>query len=75
MNPSSTATPDRVVPLLMALSRIEGLTSTLAMRLDCVTVHEPVPSNEKLASAPQTVTRRIDAVGDALQYLLDHIEL
>ena len=74
MNPSSP-TPDRVVPLLQAVSRLEQNASLLAMRLDVITVHESVPGNLAASAAPQTVTRRIDAVADALQYLLDHIEL
>lgn len=63
----------RVIPLLQSLSRVEELTSALAMRLDPITNHVPEPA-DKGPNAP-TITGRLNSVGDVLQYLLDHIEL
>jgi len=68
------ATPNKVVPLLQQLGRLEEITSSLALRLDPITQHEPA-TDKAAANAPSTVTQRIASVGDTLQYLLDHIEL
>ena len=69
----TTATPDKVVPLLGALNRVESLTSVLALRLDPIVNHVPLNESDKTGS--NTVTYRLTTVGDALQYLLDNIEL
>ena len=72
----STATAintPKVVPLLQALGRIEELSQSLAMRLDPIVNH--VPQQDASAPPTNTVTSRIHAVGDVLQYLLDNIEL
>ena len=69
---ASATPPVKVVPLLAAVSRVEELSSALAVRLDPIVVHAP-SQNEKPYES--TVTARINAVGDALQYLLDNIEL
>ena len=70
---ATTATPAKVVPLLQSLSRAEDLVSSLAIRLDPIVQH--VPSEAKDVPTSNTVTNRINSLGDALQYLLDHIEL
>ena len=67
-------TPTKVVPLLQQLSRLEEITSSLSLRLDPITQHEPSTQGEEKQS-PFTVTGRIQTVGDVLQYLLNHIEL
>lgn len=67
------AAPQRVIPLLQALSRAEELAAALALRLDPITQHDQ-PQNAQAPHAP-TVTGRIHNVGDTLQYLLDNIEL
>ena len=69
----TTASPQKVVPLLQQLNRVEELVSALSLRLDPITNHEPL-NNEKQSTTP-TVTGRIAGIGDVLQYLLDHIEL
>lgn len=83
MNPTYTNTDPQtagaqltksVVPLLGQLSRLEDLTNALAVRLDAITVHEPT-STASANQPSQTVTARLTALGDTLQYLLDHIEL
>lgn len=74
MEQTSGLTPAKVVPLLQALNRAEELTSAIAMRLDPITQHVP-SKNDVPANAPQTVTGRINTLGDTLQYLLDNIEL
>jgi hypothetical protein len=70
---TNTLAPNKVVPLLQALGSAEELASVLAMRLDPITNHEPIPQEKQTTS--QTVTGRISGIGDVLQYLLDHIEL
>lgn len=71
---STTASPaQRVVPLLAELQRTEELAAALAMRLDPITNHAP-QEGQKEPVTP-TVTRRINQLGDTLQYLLDNIEL
>lgn len=70
---STSTTAARVVPLLQSLSRLEDLTSAIAMRLDPITNH--VPSQDKAAPPSTTVTGRVNQLGDVLQYLLDNIEL
>jgi hypothetical protein len=65
--------PSKVGPLLAQLNRVEDLTSTLSMRLDPITVHHPTEQTDKVPN--NTVTNRLQSVGDALQYLLDSIEL
>lgn len=67
-----TASPTKVVPLLQQLNRVEEFVSALTMRLDPVIQHEP---QEDPAATTTTVTGRLAALGDVLQYLLDHIEL
>lgn len=71
---STSATPSKVVPLLAGLNRIEELTSSLAIRLDPIVVHGGSPDQSQ-PPVSNTVTTRIHQVGDALQYLLDNIEL
>lgn len=71
--PINTATPQRVIPLLQTLHEIEEVTSALAVRLDPITNH--VPSQAPANPTANTVTQRLHQVGDALQYLLDNIEL
>lgn len=70
-----SATAGRVIPLLEALNRAEETTSSMVMRLDPITNHVPHPESSLKDSPPQTVTARISALADALQYLLDNIEL
>lgn len=62
----------KVVPLLSALSRGEELVAALATRLDPITNHIPQPDKEPSGN---TVTARVNQIGDVLQYLLDNIEL
>jgi hypothetical protein len=69
---TTTSLSQKVVPLLQALNRAEELASSLAMRLDPIVNH--VQAQDKPPVGP-TVTSRIHAVGDVLQYLLDNIEL
>lgn len=77
MQPNSTlgqaTTAQRVVPLLQSLSRLEESVAALAMRLDPVTNH--APTLDSSAPSSPSVTGRINALGDTLQYLLDNIEL
>lgn len=76
MDQNPGVTPQKVIPLLLALSRIEDLVSLTAVRLDPITNH--VPANDAgsgTLTSPSTVTGRINSLGDALQYLLDNIEL
>lgn len=68
------ATPNKVVPLLQSLSRIEVLAVDLTTRLDPIVQHQPT-QDPTAPPATNTVTNRINQVGDVLQYLLDHIEL
>lgn len=70
---TSTAVSSKVVPLLQSLSRLEDLTGSITMRLDPITQH--VPSSTKDLPPSNTVTGRLDQLGDVLQYLLDNIEL
>lgn len=63
------------VPLLSALSRAEELCAALTMRLDPITQHVPLKEDASANPMPMTVTRRLDHLGDTLQYLLDNIEL
>lgn len=72
---SSTAgvTPARVIPLLQTLNRAEELVSAIALRLDPITQHSP--AQDSLSPPSQTVTGRLQSLGDTLQYLLDNIEL
>lgn len=70
--PSNTA---KVIPLLAAVCRVEELGAGLAMRLDPIiqhTIQQNVPTPE---TPSHTVTARLHALGDQLQYLLDNIEL
>lgn len=60
--------------LYSALNRAEENAGALAMRLDPVTQHTTPPENQ-LSVPLITVTSRINALGDTLQYLLDNIEL
>ena len=69
----STTTPAKVIPLLAGLSRLEELSSALVMRLDPITDH-PTP-DKPTEPIPNTVTFRINRLGDSLQYLLDNMEL
>lgn len=69
----ATQSPSKVVPLLSELARAEDLVSLLAMRLDPIVNH--VPSDPKSDALRITVTARLNGLGDALQYLLDNIEL
>lgn len=70
----TTASPQRVIPLLQAVSRLEENVAALAMRLDPITSHLAATADS--ASPPQSsVTGRLQQLGDALQYLLDNIEL
>lgn len=69
----STANTPKVVPLLQSLGRVEELAQSLAIRLDPIVNH--VPPQDKITTPNTTVTSRIHAVGDVLQYLLDNIEL
>lgn len=70
---TATTSAQRVVPLLASLQRTEELAASLAMRLDPVTNHAP---RQDQANPPtNTVTSRINQLGDTLQYLLDNIEL
>lgn len=71
----SNVTAGRVIPLLEALGRAEEMTASMTMRLDPITNHAPRPESSLKDSLPQTVTARISALADALQYLLDNIEL
>lgn len=71
---NSSATAQRVVPLLQALGRLEDGVSALVLRLDPVTNHVPTESSEAKLNSP-SVTGRINNLGDTLQYLLDNIEL
>jgi len=71
-NPNITKS-ERVIPLLQSLSRLEELTSAIVMRLDPITNH--APSSDSDAPSSNTVTARINRLGDSLQYLLDNIEL
>lgn len=66
--------PNKVVPLLAGLSRLEELASAIVMRLDPITNHTPTAETTKLTES-NTVTARINRLGDSLQYLLDNIEL
>lgn len=75
-NPPASSAATRVIPLLQALNRAEELAGALVLRLDPITVHETVAqSGPDRPSNNTTVTNRINQVGDALQYLLDNIEL
>lgn len=69
----STATAQRVIPLLQAMARVEDLASALALRLDPIVQHAPKEQDDRPIS--NTVTSRVNTVGDVLQYLLDNIEL
>lgn len=68
---ASSAT--KVVPLLQALNRAEELAGSLALRLDPITQHLPQDSDK--SPYTQTVTGRLTALADTLQYLLENIEL
>lgn len=68
------ASPQKVVPLLQALNRAEELTAALTVRLDPIVQHAPTKTAEQ-PPLPNTVTSRLHQIGDALQYLLDNIEL
>jgi hypothetical protein len=73
-NQSGTLAPNKAIPLLQQLGRVEELVSAIVMRLDPITNHEPQNELSKQATT-NTVTGRLASVGDGLQYLLDHIEL
>ena len=66
--------PQKVVPLLAQLGRAEDLVGSIAMRLDPITQHVPEKA-ESTVPVSQTVTARLQGLGDRLQYLLDNIEL
>lgn len=77
MQPTSTqstlAAPQRVIPLLQSLNRLEGNVAAITLRLDSVTNH--VPSQDSVDPPTSTITGRLNTLGDTLQYLLDNIEL
>lgn len=73
--PAKGQLSDRVIPLLQGLSRLEELTASMAMRLDPITVHASIASGSPDRPDSNTVTARINRLGDSLQYLLDNIEL
>lgn len=72
--PTKSALSDRVIPLLQGLSRLEELTASITMRLDPITNHTATVANNPEPMS-NTVTARINRLGDSLQYLLDNIEL
>ncbi len=74
MSTTSSTPAQRVIPLLQSLSRLEELTAALSMRLDPITQHAGL-AQDKANPPTNTVTSRINNVGDTLQYLLDNIEL
>lgn len=69
-----TVEPTKVIPLLQAVNRLESLVASTAVRLDPIIVHNPTSSENKQLTST-TVTARLNALGDALEYLLDNIEL
>lgn len=69
----SATKAERVIPLMQALNRVEDNVSAIALRLDPIVNH--APSTQTDAPKSNTVTGRLQTLGDALQYLLDNLEL